>query len=73
MELVKGEFFEVSGINCSIENPSFVTAVVGAAQFRFSRPCPWVQVAPPGGRNCKPFLAFETRVSSGKSKFLLFL
>jgi hypothetical protein len=40
MELVKGEFFEVSGINCSIENPSFVTAVISAAQFRFSRP--WV-------------------------------
>jgi hypothetical protein len=39
MELVKGEFFEVSGINCSIENPSFVTAVISAAQFRFSRPC----------------------------------
>jgi hypothetical protein len=38
MELVKGEFFEVSGINCSIENPSFVTAVISAAQFRFSRP-----------------------------------
>jgi hypothetical protein len=40
MELVKGEFFEVSGINCSIENPSFVTAVISAAQFRFSRP--WI-------------------------------
>jgi hypothetical protein len=38
MELVKGTFFEVSGINCSIENPSFVTAVISAAQFRFSRP-----------------------------------
>jgi hypothetical protein len=38
MELVKGKFFEVSGINCSIENPSFVTAVISAAQFRFSRP-----------------------------------
>jgi hypothetical protein len=39
MELVKGKFFEVSGINCSIENPSFVTAVISAEQFRFSRPC----------------------------------
>jgi hypothetical protein len=39
MELVKGTFFEVSGINCSIENPSFVTAVISVAQFRFSRPC----------------------------------
>jgi hypothetical protein len=38
MELVKGTFFEVSGINCSIENPSFVTAVISVAQFRFSRP-----------------------------------
>jgi hypothetical protein len=27
MELVKGEFFEVSGINCSIENPSFVRGI----------------------------------------------
>jgi hypothetical protein len=36
---VYGEFFEVSGINCSIENPSFVTAVISAAQIRFSRPC----------------------------------
>jgi hypothetical protein len=41
MELVKGEFFEVSGINCSIEIPSLVTAVISAAQFRFSRP--WVE------------------------------
>jgi hypothetical protein len=46
MELVKGEFFEVSGINCSIENPSFVTAVISAAQFRFSRPCSLIFVAP---------------------------
>jgi hypothetical protein len=38
MELVKGRFFEVSGINCSIENLSFVTAVISAAQVRFSRP-----------------------------------
>jgi hypothetical protein len=45
MELVKGEFFEVIGINCSIENPSFVTAVISAAQFRFSRPCTFLQVA----------------------------
>jgi hypothetical protein len=50
---VYGTFFEVSGINCSIDNPSFVTAtiyisllsimvtaLISAAQFRFSRPCP---------------------------------
>jgi hypothetical protein len=43
MELVKGTFFEVSGINCSIENPSFVTAVISVAQFRFSRPCTFQQ------------------------------
>jgi hypothetical protein len=46
MELVKGEFFEVSGINCSIENPSFVTAVISAAQFRFSRPWDSDEVVP---------------------------
>jgi ribosomal protein S27E len=51
MELVKGEFFEVSGINCSIENPSFVTAVISAAQFRFSRPCVDILVAPSGGHS----------------------
>jgi hypothetical protein len=33
MELVKGKFFEVSGINCSIENPSFVTAVISEAPW----------------------------------------
>jgi hypothetical protein len=37
-EVGHGKFFEVSGINCSIENPSFVAAVVSAAQFKFSRP-----------------------------------
>jgi hypothetical protein len=46
MELVKGEFFEVSGINCSIENPSFVTAVISAAQFRFSRPWATKRLSP---------------------------
>jgi hypothetical protein len=52
MELVKGEFFEVSGINCSIENPSFVTAVISAAQFRFSRP--W-SVNSKKKKNCNPY------------------
>jgi hypothetical protein len=47
MELVKGTFFEVSGINCSIENPSFVTAVISVAQFRFSRPCSFRTELPP--------------------------
>jgi hypothetical protein len=61
MELVKGTFFEVSGINCSIENPSFVTAVISAAQFRFSRPCTGQTIVPSFGQMWKTESNFRSQ------------
>jgi hypothetical protein len=75
VQSVKGRFFEVSGINCSIENPSFITAVISEPPFRFSRPCTMKTTTLPIGFHSNhslntPGVVFE---SIGHTHFKIFV